>query len=185
MAKNKLNNRIKQLESELIEAKIDNHSSEYIHIPKPNGIWCAKFFGFLFTIFLAVMNFLLIKLIWVQFNLGYVFASEEELVNYTPKAIDLIVLYPIIAEYILIGLSICLFVSLFKEIKSFKEDGLIVGLIGGLIVGLIFGLIAGLIYGLIVGLIGGLIVGLIFGLIAGLIVGLIGGLIYGLGEEFN
>jgi Flp pilus assembly pilin Flp len=173
MAKNKLNNRIKQLESELIEAKIDNHSSEYIHIPKPNGIWCAKFFGFLFTIFLAVMNFLLIKLIWVQFNLGYVSAGEEELVNYTPKAIDLIVLYPLIAEYILIGLSICLFVSLFKEIKSFEEDGLIASLI------------AGLIYGLIASLIAGLIVSLIYGLIVGLIASLIVGLIVGLGEEFN
>jgi hypothetical protein len=181
MANKQLNNRIKQLESELVDLKINKHKSDYIHIPKPNGLWFGKFFAFIFLAFLSVMNFLLIKAIWLKFNLGYVFATEEEWVNYTIEGFHLIVLYPLVGEYLFIALTIFTFVSLFKKLKSFDEAGLIVCLIFGLI----FGLIVCLIFGLIVGLIFGLIVCLILGLIFGLIVCLIIGLIVGLPEEFN
>jgi hypothetical protein len=52
---------------------------KYIHIPMPS--W--KGFGKLCLIglmaFLSVINFMLILRIWKDYNLGYVFASEEEM----------------------------------------------------------------------------------------------------------
>ena len=52
----------------------------------------------------------------------------------------------------------------YHNLKSYKEKGLISGLISGLIYGLIFGLISVLIFGLITALIFGLIFGIILGL---------------------
>jgi len=139
--KKQLNKKIEQLEIKL-------HTKKYIHIPMPS--W--KGFGKLCLIglmaFLSVINFMLILRIWKDYNLGYVFASEEEMINYAPKFVDLIVLYPLLGQFILISLTVILSVSLFKKIKSYDEAGLIGGLIFGLIVGLIGGLIGGLIVGL-------------------------------------
>ena len=159
--KKQLNKKIKQLELEL-------HTKKCIHIVKPSLAGVGRFSLMIVTAFLSYFNFLLIKSIWVTNNLGYIFASKEELVNYFPKFIDLIVLYPLIGEFILISLTIILAVSLFKKIKSYNEGGLIAGLIVGLIAGLMVGLIAGLMVALIVGLIFGLIIGLTIGLIGGL-----------------
>ena len=161
--KKQLNKKIQQLELKL-------HEKKYIHIPMPSWKGFSKLCLILFTAFLSIVNFILILRIWNDYNLGYVFVDESELINYAPRFADLIVLYPLLGEFILISLTIILFVSLFKELKSYDEEGLI----GGLIFGLIGGLIGGLIFGLIGGLIGGLIIGLIFGLIIGLIGGLIG-----------
>ena len=128
------------------------------------------FFGFLAYMNLKLIDWNIIKI---------TFKCNVDSCNLVPK--DLIVCYPIIAEYIFIVLTMISLIAIikngFNNIRSYKDEGLIVGLIWGLIVGLIGGLILGLILGLIVGLIGGLIVGLIMGLIWGLIVGLIGGLI--------
>ena len=156
--KKQLNKRIQQLELKL-------HEKKYIHIPMPSWKGFGKLCLTLFTAFLSVVNFMLILRIWNDYNLGYIFADKSELINYTPKFADLIVLYPLLGEFILISLTTILFVSLFKKIKSYNENGLILGLILGLISGLISGLIIGLILGLILGLISGLIYGLIYGLI--------------------
>jgi len=157
--KKQLNKKIEQLEIKL-------HTKKYIHIPMPS--W--KGFGNLcltgLMAFLSIVNFMLILRIWKDYNLGYVFASKEEIINYAPKFADLIILYPLLGQFILIGLTTILIVSLFKKLNSYDDDGLIVGLIVGLMYGLIFGLIVGLMYGLIFGL----IVGLMYGLIVGLIV---------------
>jgi len=142
------------------------HEEQYIHIKKPTWKEFGKFTSILLTTFLSIVNFFLIKTIYIKENLGYIFANKEELINYSPKFFDLMILYPILAEYILISLTIILIVSCFKKLNKYDEEGLIFGLIGGLIGGLIAGLIAGLT--------GGLIVGLIVGLIGGLIVGLTG-----------
>ena len=166
--KKELNLKIRQLE----RSPVKKHEDSYIHIPKPNRIWFGKLFGFLFFTFLSVMNFLLIKSLWIKFNLEYVFDTEG-LGNYVIETFHLIVLYPLVCEAIFIELSIIFFVSLFKKLKSYDEGGLISELIYCLICGLILGLIFGLIFGLIGGLISGLISGLILGLILGLL------------EEFN
>ena len=180
--KKQLNTKIKQLELEL-------HTKKYIHIIKPSLAGIGRFSLMIVTAFLSYFNFLLIKSIWVTNNLGYVFASEEELVNYSPKFIDLVVLYPLVGEFILISLTIILAVSLFKKIKNYGEEGLVCclvrGLIIGLFAGLIVGLIAGLIGGLIAGVILGFLIGLITGLITGLILGFLIGLITGLDMEFG
>jgi hypothetical protein len=160
--KKQLNKKINQLELQL-------HTKKYIHIPMPSWKGFAKFIGFLGLLTLSFFNFMLIKLIWITNNLGYVFESKEELVNYTPKFIDLIILYPIVAQCFLISLTIILFVSLFKELKNYKEEGLISVLIIGLIYGLIIGLLIGLISVLLIGLISGLLIGLTSGLLIGLI----------------
>ncbi len=140
--KKQLNKKIKDLELQL-------HTKKYIHIPQPSLKGIGKFSLTILTAFLSYFNFLLILRIWKDYNLEYVFVAEDELINYAPKFIDLIVLYPIIGEFILIALTVILGVSLFKKLKGYNEDGLILGLIGGLIGGLILGLISGLILGLI------------------------------------
>lgn len=168
-----MNKKIEQLELKL-------HTKKYIHLPKPSLKGLGKFnLAIIFTL-LSYFNLKLILKIWEDYNLGYVFAPESELVNYTPKFADLIVSYPLIGEYIFISLTIIFTVSMFKELKGYDERGLIYGLIRGLISGIIIGLIFGLILGTIFGLIFGLISGIIFGLISGIIIGLIFGTICGL-----
>jgi len=154
------------------QSNIKQHEDKYWHIPK---LALLPLLGFIVFTLLAYGNYLLID----KQVIATVFNCEKDNCNLT--AHDLINIYPIIAEYLLISLAIISLFAMFKRgyknLKSFDEEGLIFGLI----LGLIFGLILGLIGGLIVGLIGGLIGGLIFGLI----LGLIGGLILGLIEEFE
>ena len=102
---------------------------------------------------------------WERLELGDL-DSEE---NYNLE--QLIIIYPIIFEYVLVSLTIICFASCFKKLKRYDEKGLFCGLIGGLIWGLIWGLIDGLVFGLFCGLVFGLIVGLVFGLIVGLVFG--------------
>ena len=149
--KKQLNKKIELLERQSVKQEVAKHKSNYIHIPKPKGLTIGKFFLTIFLAFLSTMNFLLIKLIWNHFNLGYVFAKDSEMINYVIEGIHLIVLYPLVSQFILISLTVLSFVSLFKKLKSYDEEGLISGLIVGLIVGLISGLIFGLIFGLIRG----------------------------------
>ena len=146
-----------------MKREIKKHESEYYHIPKLKGNPWFIPLTFIFGL-LSYFNFKLIVNLWTYLDLGYIFASSEEMLNYSPKLIDLVICYPIIFEYIFISLTIIFLVGIFKELKSYKEDGLLDGLIIGLILGLIIGLLGGFIAGFIVGLIMGLILGLIMGL---------------------
>ena len=173
---------------------IIQHEEKYWYIPKFSIL---PLIGLILFTLLAIGNFQLID----KSVLKEVFKHCGDNCVYDLIPNNLINLYPILGEYILISLALINLVASikrgYKNLKPYNKDGLIVGLIvglifgliGGLILGLIFGLIFGLIVGLIGGLIGGLILGLIFGLIVGLIVGLIGGLIggliFGLNEEFE
>ena len=87
--KKQLNKKIERLELKL-------HTKKYIHIPMPSWKGLGKLSIILFTAFLSIMNFMLILRIWKDYNLGYVFANESEMINYTPKFADLIVLYHLI-----------------------------------------------------------------------------------------
>lgn len=128
MATNKqLNKKVKQLEAKL---EVKKHESNYIHIPKPCWKGIGKFFLTVLLGFLSYFNFKLILRIWEDYNLGYVFASESEMINYVPKFADLIVLYPLVGEFLLVSLTIICFVSIFKKLKGYDEGGLIFGLIG-------------------------------------------------------
>ena len=159
---------------------INKHEEQYWHIPKFSIL---PILGLILFISLAYLNFFLIDTNTIRIS----FKCNADSCNLIPS--DLINIYPIIGEYILICLIIISLVALFKKgyrnLKRFDEKGLIFGLISGLIIGLIFGLISGLIIGLIYGLISGLIFGLIYGLISGLIITLIYGLIIGLTKEFE
>ena len=160
--------------------QLKQHKQKYWYIPKFAilPIIATLFFGFLAYMNLKLINWNIIKT---------AFDCTKDNCNLVPK--DLIVCYPIIAEYIFIALTLISFIAIIKSgfdnLKSYKDDGLIMDLIVGLIVGLIWGLIWGLIVGLIWGLIWGLIGGLIGSLFLGLIGGLIGGLIWGLTKEFR
>ena len=174
----------KELEKEVIDLKIKKHTKRYVHIPVINLIPLLGVFIF------GILSYLNLKLI--DWNLiKIVFSSNEIFKEYTFHYSQLINIYPIIAEYILISCIIISLVALFKggyKYLNKDKNGLIVGLIAGLIFGLIFGLIIGLIVGLIIGLVSELVsglIGLIGGLIFGLIFGLIIGLIVGLMEEFE
>jgi len=172
----------KELEKEVIDLKIKKHTKRYIHIPVINLIPLLGVFIF------SILTYLNLKLI--DWNLiKIVFSSEEIIKEYVFNYSQLINIYPIIAEYILIVCAIVSLVALFKGgykyLNKYNKEGIIKGLIFGLIFGLIGGLVIGLIGGLIFGLIFGLIGGLVIGLIGGLVIGLIGGLMGGLTEEFE
>jgi len=163
----------KELEKEVIDLKIKKHTKRYVHIPVINLIPLLGVFIF------GILSYLNLKLI--DWNLiKIVFSSDEIFKEYTFHYSQLINIYPIIAEYILIVCAIVSLVALFKGgykyLNKYNKDGFINMLIPGLIGGLIVGLVSGLVSGLIGGLIGGLIVGFIIGLGGGLISGLICGL---------
>ena len=152
--------------------KTKQYEEKYIHIQKRSLTF------FLLTIVLLALTIGSFKITlssWSFLELG-----ECDLHIYR-----LIIIPMLILDYILISLTICSSVSIFKKLKKWDEGGLIDCLIAGLIVGLVLGLLACLIVGLIDYLIAGLIVGLIKCLIVCLIVGLIIGLFVGLDEEFK
>ena len=153
------------------EKQIKKHEEQYYHIPKGRLRYIFS------TILLLGLCFLFYKVTLSSWNFLELSSLEcsEEFCSYF--AHQLLILPLLILNYILISLTILSSISIFKKLKSYDEEGLIMGLIMGLIAGLIAGLIIGLIIGLIMGLIIGLIIGLIMGLIAGLILGLIMGLI--------
>jgi hypothetical protein len=148
----------------------------------------------------SVLGLLLLGSFTYLQAIGYVIPGLRMIFNLKKETIQItdigLIGVPIIT-YILIATMICLTVNIFKKLKSYRENGLIggliVGLIGGLIWSLIIGLIGCLIGCVIVGLIGGpisvpivcLIMGLIWGLISVLIVCLIGGPIVGLANELK
>ena len=127
------------------------HEQEYRHIRK---ITLLSFIATLFFSWLAWMN--LKSIDWNIIKIA--FDCEKGSCNLVPR--DLIVCYPLILEYLFISLAVISFVAIFKNgfnnLKGYKDNGLIMGLIESLIMDLIVGLIMGL----IVSLIGGLIIGL-------------------------
>jgi len=140
-----------------------------------NGKRLACFGWFLIGLFLSIVNWNLIITIGNKLRVW-------ETSSFDPKTVyqsfeQLIILYPIIGEYILISLTVIFLVAMIKggldKLKRHGDYGLIDWLIVGLIVGLIYGLFFGL------------IVGIFFGLIVGQIVGLFFGLIFGLRSEFD
>ena len=145
------------MENENLEnVKVKEAQKDKIKFPHYSH-W-LRFFLILVAIGLAIGNVFLIKMFWIVDGLGSL--SKESLTSIT----QIQILPWFVVEYILIGLifvCLCAWIKKgFKNLKSFKEEGLIAGLIAGLIIGLIFGLIIGLTVGLIAGLIGGLIGGL-------------------------
>ena len=159
------------------ELLIKQHERKYIHIPFS---WKAigRFSAFLGSVGLAIANFFLIISTWNM--LGLKSLSETQDYSFS----QLLIVYPLIGEYILVSLTIICLTALIKggfdKLKSYKKEGLLGGLLGGLLSGLLFGLLFGLFFGLIIGLISGLIIYLILGMIIGLISGLIIGLIIGM-----
>ncbi len=117
---------------------IKQHEEEYWHIPK---IAILPIIGFVIFSFLAIGNFQLID----KNIINEVFKQCEGECVYNLATKDLINIYPIIGEYILISLGIISLVASFKKgyknLNDIDEGGLIGGLISGLIVGLISGLI--------------------------------------------
>ena len=109
--------------------QLKQHEQKYWHIPKFAilPIIATLFFGFL-----AYMNLKLID--WNVIKTA--FACSNESCNLIPN--NLINMYPIIGEYVLISLIIISFAAIikngFNNLKSYNEGGLIVSLIGGLIV---------------------------------------------------
>ena len=128
---------------------IKQHEEAYWHIPK---VAILPIIGFILFTLLAIGNYQLID----KEVVIYTFSCQENCNNLISS--DLINIYPILGEYILISLALISLVASFKRgyknLKSYDEEGLIFGLIWGLIGGLIGGLIFGLIFGLIWGLIG-------------------------------
>jgi hypothetical protein len=120
--------------------ELKQHEETYWHIKK---FAILPLLGLILFAYLSYLNFGLIdkQVIKEAFN------CEKDNCNLSTK--DLINIYPLIGEYILINLGIISLVAFFKRgynnLKKYKEEGLIGGLIGGLIWGLIGGLIWGLI----------------------------------------
>jgi len=134
---NKLNKQIKELQQEIIDLKIENHRKHYIRIPF-NWKAIGRLFALLGSTGIAIFNFFIIISTWKLVNLGGLNEGD------TKGAYQLLIVYPIIGEYCLIGISFICLVALIKggfdKIKKYDDSGLI----GGLIIGLIIGLISGL-----------------------------------------
>ena len=141
--------------------QIKQHEDKYWHILK---LVLLPLLGVIIFSLLAYKNYLLID----KQIINSAFLCSENCNKLVVH--DLLNLYSIIVEYILIVLALISLVAMFKKgytnLKTFKERGLIYVLIIGLIIGLIS--ISVLIYGLIIGLISVLISVLIIGLIIGL-----------------
>jgi hypothetical protein len=162
-----------------IDEKISQHTRSYIHIPFSwSGI--GRFFALLGSIGLVIANFLLLISVGYTYKVWELLGSSEPQEAYHSFS-QLIILYPLIGQYLLIGLAFVCLIALIKGgFKKYEEGGLIAGLIFGLTAGLIVGMTTGLIFCMIFGLTAGLIAGMINGLIVGLSGGLIIGLIIGL-----
>ena len=137
---NKQDKQLKELQKKVTKLEIALHEKSFIHIS-----WYSmlRFFAFLGSLGLSILNFMLIISTWKMLNLGGL--TEEGITEFH----QLLILYPIIGQYILIGLTVLCLTALikggFNKLKSYDEEGLI----GGLIVGLIVGLDGGLIWGVI------------------------------------
>jgi len=136
--------------------KQTKHEQEYLHLPK------RSFKYILSTLVLILITIFSIKILISSWN----FLELGDLSQKIFYSYQLMILPLLVFIYVLISLTVCSFVNIFKKLKSYKEEGLIGGLIEGLIVGLFLGLIGGLIVGLFLGLIGGLVFGLVMGLIS-------------------
>ena len=151
---------------------ITQHESQYWHIPKFSLL---PIIGLILFSLLAYGNYFLIdkQVVITTFN------CKEGNCNLVPN--DLIIIYPIVGEYILISLIIISFVAVIKKgynnLKSYEEDGLIAGLIFASIVSLILGLTFSFALCLIHDSIASLIIGSIIASIASLIFSSITGLI--------
>jgi len=112
------------------------HEEQYWHIPKFNIL---QILGLIIFSLLAIGNLQLIDKEVLHEVFSQDTCKKDLPCNLVPH--DLINLYPIIFEYILISLSLISLVALFKggysKLKRYDENGLIVGLIVGLIGGLI------------------------------------------------
>jgi hypothetical protein len=137
-----------ELDDSRIDRKITNHTKGYIHI---SWAGIGRFLALLGSAALAVLNFILIISTWEMLKLE----NLDEL--YITGFHQLLILYPLIGEYILIALTIICFVALlkggFSKLKSFEEEGIIYSFIISLIISFIISLIISLIFGLIFGLI--------------------------------
>ena len=101
---------------------IKQHEDNYYHIPK---VSLLLLLGLILFTLLAIGNYQLIDKLIIK----EVFKSCEETCVYNLIPSDLLILYPIIMEYILISLSFISLVAIFKrgykKLKSYSEGGLI------------------------------------------------------------
>ena len=134
----------KELEKEIIDLKIKKHTKRYVHIPVISLIPLLGVFIF------SILAYLNLKLINWQL-IKIMFSSNKVIKEFTFHYSQLINIYPLIGEYILISCIIISLVALFKggykylnKYNKYNKDGLIFILIENLIIGLIGGLIYGL-----------------------------------------
>ena len=139
MSRKSYKKKYEELQTQLnVDAKIKDHIYHYIHIPF-SWAGIGRFFTLLGSIGLAILNFMLILSVGNEKKVWEILSTSEPNEAYHSFS-QLIILYPIIGQYLLIGLSFICLVALIKKgfnnLKSYDEDGLIYGLIFGLIVGL-------------------------------------------------
>jgi len=139
----------------LIKMKQKQHTEKYVHLPK-------RSLGFtiltIVLLFLTIGSFYITIDSWNVLELGSLECSGGSC-NY--QIHDLMIIPLILINYILIALTICSLVSIFKKLKSYNKEGLIFFSIIGSITFSIIGLTGGSITILIVGLITLLAMGLI------------------------
>jgi len=155
----------------MAKKQIQKHEKKYLHIPKRS------------------FKFILLTLLLILITIGFTFVLIDSwnflglsFLRGNSGLYQLMIIPMLIFYYILISLTICSFVSIFKKLKRYNEGGIILEAISGLIVGTIIGVILGLICGLVSKK---TITGIIFGLSVILSVAIIAEIILGLQEEFR
>jgi len=105
--------------------QIKTHEDNYYHIPK---LAMLPFLGLILFSLLAYGNYQLID----KEVISYAFSCSEDCNELITS--DLINFYPILGEYILISLALISLIAMFKRgyknLKSYDDEGLIIGLTG-------------------------------------------------------
>lgn len=162
------------------ELLIQKHEKTYLHIPFSwSGI--GRFFAVLASAGLAIANFSIIISTWKVLGIGNL---DEEVIG----SHQLLILYPLVGEYLLIGLFFVCLAAMIKggygKLKRVSENGLLAGIILGIILGIMLGITWALFGVLFLGLNrSGFIIGSIVGLTIGIIFGHMQGMEWELEEE--
>lgn len=163
-----------------LKEEVEQLKNEKRTIPTTiNGVILSViFFG------ISIGNFFLIVYSWGFLEINDLFQKSQAYVG------KLLIIFPIIGEYIFISLFVVCVLSIFKggfkNIKSIEEDySLLNNLLGHLAHGLSLGIVFCFVFGIFGGILGHLLVGILVGLITGLILGLSFCLIHGIKEGIS
>ena len=167
---------IQQLYLEMSKNKLKQHEELNLHIPKRSFY---SFILFIIGLTLTIGMFYVIIDSWNFLGLESLGIETEYQLH------DLMIIPLFIIQSILISFTVYSFVSIFKKLKTYEEEGLIYYITWIILAGIFFGILAGILVGILAGIILGILVGTILGILSGTIWGILAGILAGISEEIK